>query len=85
MEIAISFHCKKKSRNEKVQKTTKIPVISSFKKYGCSYAKWNKSGRERQIPYGFTYMWNLKTNKQNKTKTDLWKQRPKGCLPDGRG
>ena len=28
------------------------------------YAKWNKSGRESQIPYDFTYMWNLK-NKTN--------------------
>ena len=25
------------------------------------YAKWNKSDREGQIPYDFTYMWNLKT------------------------
>ena len=25
------------------------------------YAKWNKSDRERQIPYDLTYMWNLKT------------------------
>ena len=23
-------------------------------------AKWNKLGRERQIPYNFTYVWNLK-------------------------
>ena len=23
------------------------------------YAKWNKPVRERQIPYDFTYMWNL--------------------------
>ena len=22
--------------------------------------KWSKSGRERQIPYGIAYMWNLK-------------------------
>ena len=28
------------------------------------YATWNKSDRERQIPYDFTYMWNLK-NKTN--------------------
>ena len=39
------------------------------------YAEWNKSERERQIPYDFTHMWNLnnnKTNKQkNKTKTNL--------------
>ena len=26
------------------------------------YAKWNMSDRERQIPYDFTYMWNLKKN-----------------------
>ena len=32
------------------------------------YAKWNKSIRERQIPYDVTCMWNLKSkiNKQNK-------------------
>ena len=30
------------------------------------YAKWNKSDRERNIPYDFTYMWNLKK------KTDKW-------------
>ena len=28
------------------------------------YAKWNKSDGEKQIPYDFTYMWNLK-NKTN--------------------
>ena len=30
------------------------------------YAKWNKSIRERVIPYDFTHMWNLrnKTNEQ---------------------
>ena len=27
---------------------------------GGYYAKWNKSDRERQIPYVITYMWNLK-------------------------
>ena len=34
------------------------------------YAKWNKSGGERQIPYDLTYKWNLtsKTNKQAKYK-----------------
>ena len=31
------------------------------------YAKWNKSDREKQILYDFTYMWTLKT-KANKTK-----------------
>ena len=36
-------------------------------------AKWNKSDRERQTQYDFTYMWNLKTkqmNKYSKTETD---------------
>ena len=32
------------------------------------YAKWNKLGSERQIPYDLTYKWNLinKANKQAK-------------------
>ena len=35
---------------------------------GQHYAKWNKPGNERQIPYDLTYKWNLikKTNKQAK-------------------
>ena len=35
---------------------------------GERYAKWNKPGSEWQIPYDFTYKWNLinKTNKQAK-------------------
>ena len=34
------------------------------------YGKWNKSAWERQIPYDFTHMWNLrkKTNEQRKKK-----------------
>ena len=27
------------------------------------YAKWNKSDRERQLQYDFTYMWSKKQNK----------------------
>ena len=35
---------------------------------GSHYAKWNKSDRERQILYDFTYMWNLNHNQLvNKT------------------
>ena len=35
---------------------------------GEYYAKWNKPGGERQIPYDLTYKWNLinKTNKWGK-------------------
>lgn len=32
------------------------------------YAKWNESDRERQIPYDFTYMWNLKNKTNEQTK-----------------
>lgn len=46
------------------------------------YDKWIKSGREGQMPYGFTYMWNLK-GKQNKTR--LTEAETKGELPGGRG
>ena len=28
------------------------------------YSKWNKSDSKKQIPYVFTYMWNLKSKKQ---------------------
>ena len=31
------------------------------------YAKWNKSNRERQIPYDFTYMCNLKDKTKKQT------------------
>ena len=36
------------------------------------YDKGYKYDRERQTPYDFTYMWNLKnkTNKENKMKID---------------
>lgn len=43
------------------------------------YAKWNKFDRKWQIPYDFTYMWNLKA------KTDLQIQRTNLWLPEGRG
>ena len=32
------------------------------------YAQWNKGDRERQIPYEFTYKWNLKNKINNQTK-----------------
>ena len=48
------------------------------------YAKWNKSEREKQIPYGFTYMWNLKNkiNEQTKLKQTHWEQTD-GCHGGG--
>ena len=38
------------------------------------HTKWSKSDRIRQIPYGITYMWNLKKNTNEfiyKIETDL--------------
>ena len=32
---------------------------------GECYAKWNKSGRERQIPYVFTHMWILRNSTED--------------------
>ena len=41
---------------------------------GEHYAKWNKPGSERQIPYDLTYKWNLinKTEKQAKYDQRHW-------------
>ena len=41
---------------------------------GEHYAKWNKPGGERQIPYDLTNKWNLinKTNKQVKYNQRHW-------------
>ena len=50
------------------------------------YAKWNKSDRERQIPYNLIYMWDLKnkTNKQTKqNKTHRHRKQNGGCQGDG--
>lgn len=32
------------------------------------YTKWNESDKERQIPYDFTYIWNLKNKTNEQTK-----------------
>ena len=46
----------------------------SMDRTGGHYAKWNKPGGERQIPYDLTYKWNLinKTNKQAKYNQRHW-------------
>ena len=37
-------------------------ICSNMDETRDSHTKWNKSDRERQIPYDITYMWNLKYN-----------------------
>ena len=37
---------------------------------GGDYAEWNKSSRESQLSYGFTYLWNIRNNMED---TGRWK------------
>ena len=34
-------------------------IFNNMDRSKDSHTKWNKSGRERQIPYAITYIWNL--------------------------
>lgn len=65
------------------QTHTKWNITQPWKKYNLAicnnmdgsrgyYAKWSKSDEERQIPYDFTYMQNLKNKwmEGNKTEAD---------------
>ena len=52
------------------------------------HTKWSKSDRERQIPYDFTYMWNLKFNTNEhicETETDSQTEQTCGCQGGGGG
>ena len=51
------------------------------------YAKWNKPGSERQIPYDLTYKWNLinKGNKQAKYNQKHWNKEQTDSNQRGRG
>ena len=48
--------------------------IISFAGTGEHYAKWNKPGGERQIPYDLTFNWNIikKRKKQTKDNQSDW-------------
>ena len=54
---------------------------------GEHYAKWNKQGNERQIPYDRTYKWNIinKTNKQAKYNQSHWSKSQTGNKQRGGG
>ena len=57
------------------QKKEEAPTFcNSMGGTGEHYAKWNKLGSERQIPYDLTYKWNLinKTN-ERKIEPETWK------------
>ena len=42
------------------EKEWNLAIFSNMDGAGGYYAKWNKSVRERQTPYVFTHMWNLR-------------------------
>ena len=60
------------------QKEWNNTICSNMDATADYHSKWNKSERERQIPYDVAYMWNLKhgTNEPMKQKqterADLW-------------
>ena len=43
-----------------IKKNETLSFTTTMNGLGGYYAKRNKSGRERQIPYDVPYMWNLK-------------------------
>ena len=45
-----------------------------------SHTKWSKPERERQIPYGVTYLWNLKKRHKELCRTDIYSQTLKNLL-----
>ena len=46
-------------------------------------AKWNKSDRERQIPYDFICMCNLGTNKWTNKQTHRYREQTSDCQMGG--
>ena len=58
-----------------------IAICSNMGRPRGYYAKWNKSDRERQILYDFTYMWNL----ENKAERLRHREQTGGCQRWGMG
>ena len=50
-----------------IKKEWNFAICNNMDEPRRHYAKWNKSDRERQIPYDFTYMWNLKSKTNEET------------------
>ena len=62
----------------KKNKIMSFAICSNMDGTRDSHTKWSKSETERQIPYDFTSMWNLKygTNEPiYKTETNFWSER----------
>ena len=46
-----------------IKKIEILPLFHNMDGLSQYYTKWNKSDRDRQIPYNLTHMWNTKTKK----------------------
>ena len=72
-------------RHKKQQKNA---ICSNMDGTRDSYTEWNKSERERQIPYDITYIWNL-TYSTNETfhrkETQGLEEQTCGCQGGGEG
>ena len=54
----------------RIKKEGNLTFFDSMDGPGECYAEGNKPVRERQVPYDFTYMWNLIDKIKNKIETD---------------
>ena len=59
-----------------IKKNENFAICSNMNGPWGHYAKLNKADRERQMPYDFTYTWNLKTNKLIKSKQNKHTKKP---------
>ena len=69
------------------EKEWHLTICKSLDRPRRCYAKCNKSGRERHLPYGFTYMWNLKNRtdiQPNPKQTYRYREEADGCQRGGR-
>ena len=72
-----TFFSHKKERN--------LAICNIIDRPQWHYAELNKSDRERQIPYNFFFIWNLKQNKLKQNQTHGYKEQISGCQRRGAG
>lgn len=57
---------------KKKKKECDLSICDNTNGSGGCYAKWNNSDRERQIPYDFTCMWDLKNKADEHANEQTW-------------
>ena len=71
-----------------IKKEQNNAICSTMDRTRDTHTKWHKSERERQMPHGITYTWNLiyDTNEPiSRKETNSWTWRTDVWLPRGRG